>query len=608
MQGLPAQIRTARALRRCLTFSFHDLRPIPPPVTMLPTSRRSTLHLTLLSLALLAALPAASAASSTAPAPTPPSSQPLLVPYTVTPHDTLIGLNRTLFAAPGAWRDVARINHLPDSNRLTPGQVLQVPADYLHSKVVPAQLMSAFGDVRIAGKAVGAGVAFNVGDTIRTGGSSTAVVQLADGSRVRLAPDTEGRLDEQRRFQVKATAAAIDDGLVAASLRLLSGSVEVFASKVLRARPLEVSTPTAVIGVRGTTYRVRNGVTPATAAASAVDASATEVLEGKVHAQVGSSAAQSADVPAKFGAPLEPGKKPVVLPLPPAPDLSGVPESFDQLPIRFHLPGGLPLRVQVADDAGFDHIQLDLHVGTGDDVRISQLADGPWHLRVRAVSLEGLEGLDSVRDFQLHARPESPFLVDPPANAKLPVGDVALRWTHSPDASAYVVEVARDAQFAQVALRDDKVRGEQLVFHPTDSDFGAADGLYWWHAASVDAAGHRGAWSDTQALVLRPTPRAPLGRLSPDGARIELSWGGRPEDRTEVELARDAAFAQIIARGDFGAPGGKLASPSAGMVWARYRFVEPDGFKSAWSGAVKIEVESNWHKAWRALLPGALLK
>lgn len=555
-----------------------------------------------------ALLPAALAAPVAAPASAPSAPQQLLVPYTVTSHDTLIGLNKTLFAAPGVWKDVARINHLSNSNRIKPGQVLLVPADALHSKVVPAQLLSAFGDVQVAGKPVASGASIAVGDTIRTGDASTAVVQLADGSHIKLAPNTEGRLDEQRRFQVKATAAAIDDGLVAASLRLISGSVEVFASKVLRARPLEVSTPTAVIGVRGTVYRVRNDVTPATAAASAVNASATEVLEGKVHAQVGAAATQAADVPAKFGAPLEEGRKIVVLPLPPAPDLSGVPASFDHLPVKFRVPGTLPLRVQVANDAAFDHIQLDLHVGAGDEVRLPQLADGAWHLRVRAISPEGLEGLDAVRDLQLLARPESPFLLDPPASAKRPVGDVALRWTHNPDAANYVVEVARDAKFDDIALRDERVRGETVAFHPVDSDFGAADGVYWWRVLSIDANGRRGAWSDSQALVLRPTPRAPLGRLSPDGAFVELSWGGRPEDRAEVELARDEAFQQIVARGDFDAPGGKLARPPRGSYFAHYRFVEPDGFKTAWSGAVKIEVESNWHQAWRALLPDAWLK
>ncbi|HEY9024282.1 MAG TPA: FecR domain-containing protein [Burkholderiaceae bacterium] len=559
-----------------------------------------------LALALAGALPGARATPA-APAAA-PAADDLLVPYTVTTHDTLIGLNRMIFTAPGAWKEVARINHLPDSNRINPGQVLQVPARYLHSKVVPAQVLSVFGDVRIDDKPAAAGAALPVGATIRTGDASSAVVQLADGSHVKLAPDSQGRLDEQRRFQVKATAAAIDDGLVAASLRLISGTVEVFASKVLRARPLEVSTPTAVIGVRGTVYRVRNDVTPATAAASAVNASATEVLEGKVHAQVGASAAQAADVPAKFGAPLEDGRKPVVLPLPPAPDLSSVPPVFDHLPVKFRLPGVLPWRVQVANDAAFDHIQYDLHVDAGEEAYIPQLPDGRWHLRVRSVSPEGLEGLDAVREFQLLARPEAPFLIEPPAGGKRPVGDVALRWTHNPDASTFVVEVARDAKFTQVALYDEHVRGETINFHPTDSDFGAADGLYWWRVQSVNADGRRGAWSDAQALVLRPTPRAPLGQVSPDGSAIELRWGGRPEDRAEAELATDSTFRQIVARGDFETPGARLARPAAGTYFARYRYVEPDGFKTAWSAPVKIEVESSWHKAWRAMLPDAWLK
>lgn len=568
------------------------------------TSRRLVPPSDRLGSAIALALVLPFAAARAAPATT-ASSDDLLVPYTVTTHDTLIGLNRTLFAAPGVWKDVSRINHLPDSNRIDPGQVLQVPARYLHSKVVPAQVLSVFGDVRIADRPAAAGAALDVGATIRTGEASTAVVQLADGSHIKLAPESQGRLDEQRRFQVKATAAAVDDGLVAASLRLISGSVEVFASKVLRARPLEVSTPTAVIGVRGTVYRVRNDVTPATAAAGAVNVSATEVLEGKVHAQVGTSAAQAADVPARFGAPLEEGRKPVALPLPPAPDLSAVPARFDQLPIRFPVPGVLRVRVQVADDTAFDHIQFDQHFDAGEDVYIPQLADGPWHLRVRAVSPEGLEGLDALRDFRLLARPEAPFLTEPPAGGKRAVGDVTLRWTHNPDAASFVVQVARDARFEQLAQHDEHVSGETAVFHPTDSAFGAADGLYWWRVMSVAADGRRGAWSEPQALVLRPTPRAPLGQVSPDGAAIELRWGGRPEDRAEAELASDAAFQQVVTRGDYETPGTRLPRPAPGTYFARYRFVEPDGFRTSWSAPVRIEVESSWHRALGALLPAA---
>ncbi len=564
---------------------------------------RSLLHPMLLALALGVALGTAQAAP-----PAPAAGEPMLA-YTVTPHDTLIGLNRTLFARPGAWPEVARLNHLPDANRITPGQTLMIPTRLLHSRVVPARLSSAFGDVRIAGAPAATGAAINVGDAISTGAASTAVVLLADGSRIRLAPDSEGRLDEHRRFQIKATRAAVDDGLVAGTLRLVRGGVEVFASKVLRARPLEVSTPTAVIGVRGTTYRVRNDVIPATAATSAVDISATEVLEGKVHAQVGASAEQSADVPAKFGAPLEAGKAPVVLPLPPAPDLANLPPLFDRLPLRLRIAGNTPLRVQLADDAAFDHIVVDTHVAAGDELRVPGLADGRWHLRARRISPEGLEGLDGTRAFEVRAHPEAPFLIDPPANAKRPVGDVLLRWTETPDAAAYVVEVARDAAFTRLAWQASDVHGAQAVFRPTGTAFeGATDGVYYWRVDSVLADGRHGPVGESQAFILRPTPRAPQGNLSPDGSAIELMWGGRPQDRVQVELARDEAFRQIVGRGDFAAPRGRLVRPAPGTYHAHYRFVEPDGFTTAWSDSVTITVDFDWRKSWRTAVPDALLK
>ena len=433
------------------------------------------------------------------------------------------------------------------------------------------------------------------------------MIQLADGSHVKLAPSTEGRLDEQRRFKVKATAAAVDDGLVAATLRLLSGRVEVFASKVLRARPLEVSTPTAVIGVRGTVYRVRNDVTPA-----AGGRERGQHVGHRGARRQGARAGrrrrrtQSADVPAKFGAPLEAGKKPVVLPLPPAPDLSGVPALFDQLPIRLTCRGTLPLRVQVANDAAFDHIQLDLHVAAGDDVRIPRLADGAGTCACAPSAPKASKAWTRVRDFQLRARPESPFLVEPPANAKRRSATSRCAGRTTPTPRATSCEVARDAQFTQLALRDEQVRGEQ---------------------ARVPSGRLRLRRRRRRVLVARGErrrrrPPRRLGRHAgddpaPDAARAA---GPREPGRLGASSSAGAAAPKTAPRSNWRAtprssrsspaatsapPGGKLARQSAGTYCAHYRFVEPDGFKTAWSGAVKIAVESNWHEAWRALLPDA---
>jgi len=241
-----------------------------------------------------------------------------------------------------------------------------------------------------------------------------------------------------------------------------------------------------------------------------------------------------------------------------------------------------------------------VHVDAGDEVRIPGLADGSWHLRARRISPEGLEGLDGVRELQVRAHPEAPFLVEPAGGAKRPVGPVTLRWTQNAEASAYLLEVARDAGFAQPAMTQAGVHGASATFVPEGTAFGAPDGVYFWRVRSVKPDGTPGPLGESQAFVLRPTPRPPQADVSPDGRTIELAWGGREEDRARVELARDADFREVVGRGDFAGPRGQLARPPAGTYWVRQRFVEPDGFETDWSPGVRVVVDANWHQAIRA--------
>jgi hypothetical protein len=134
---------------------------------------------------------------------------------------------------------------------------------------------------------------------------------------------------------------------------VLRGSVEVFATKVLRARPLEVVTPTAVVGVRGTRFRV--GFDEAANSASRV-----EVVEGEVHFDA-ATRSTGTDVPAGFGSATDAaGIPPRVVKLLDAPDLSTLPTRFERPLVRFALPAETTaLRVQLAADAAFDRIVVD---------------------------------------------------------------------------------------------------------------------------------------------------------------------------------------------------------------------------------------------------------
>jgi hypothetical protein len=195
-----------------------------------------------------------------------------------------------------------------------PGQVLLIPTRLMRARPVPAKLVSSNGDVRAGDARAVEGGALSEGQTVQTGPGGSAVVELADGSRLRLPPSSLAQvISSQNRGtrpadagpSTAANSGPARSGWFLGALRLLSGSVEVFAAKVLRGGPLEVVTLSAVVGVRGNGFRV--GFSEAANGSARV-----EVVEGHV---------------------------------------------------RFALPGETAtLRVQVATDAAFDKIVSDPRV------------------------------------------------------------------------------------------------------------------------------------------------------------------------------------------------------------------------------------------------------
>ena len=584
-----------------------------------PRLSRPQAQLLALALALSAAvLPALSApARLTAAEP--------MVDFEVQRSDTLIWLSRDVLVAPAAWREVARLNRLPDPNRIQAGQVLRIPTRLMRVTALPAKLVGSFGDVRIGDGAALPGSAASAvegrllaalegrllaaGQTVQTGPSSSAVIEFADGSRVRLPPSSLAEVLTSQSVGVRPAGAELPAGGVvggwfSGAMRVLRGSVEVFATKVLRARPLEVVTPTAVVGVRGTGFRV--GFDEAARGKTRV-----EVLEGQVRfdaagvAQAAGAAGigPGADVPKGFGSTVDASAAaPRTVKLLEPPDLSGMLPLFERPIVHFSLPTeATPLRVQVATDEAFERIVVDQRVEPGGDVRIAGLEDGAWHLRSRRIDPNTLEGLDAKTSFVLKARPEPPAYRTPRADAKQAVGTVEFAWAANIDAAQVRLQVAEDAAFARVVqdrsgLTDDSLR--------TDI---AAPGVYFWRLASVRASGDAGPFGDAQRFELRPLPEPPQGGMSTDGRSLVFAWGGRAEDRQQVQLASDPLFAQVAAEAELSTPTWTLPTPDrGGRYFFRYRSVEPDGFVSPYSSPLLIDVPRDWSELW-LLLPLLLL-
>jgi len=529
-----------------------------------------------------------------------------MLPLVIQPGDSLWHLSNEVLTGPEAWREVARLNRLPDAGRIRAGQQLQVPLRLLRERPVPARLAVVQGAVTLDGRPAAAGEPVRTGQSLVTAADSSAVLELADGSRLRVQPGTETTLAQSARVagraagaetpQPAAADAGATDGYFAGSMRLVRGSLEVLATKLRRAKPLEVQSPTAVIGVRGTEYRVHHGDDLGTRA---------EVLEGRVRADPAAAPEAGVELGTHFGTAIaSPRATPQAVPLPEAPALVPLPPVVERTLVRLELPGEtLALRAQVAVDPAFERIVSDQRVAAGSPVRITGLADGEWFLRVRRVQPDGIEGLDSQQRFTLAARPEPPAPFAPRGGGQVGVGRVTFRWAENVEAEHYHLQVARDAAFTDLVADLPELRGASTEVQLDQP------GSYYWRMASVrppqPGQRQRGPWTDPQALKVRAAPPAASAGTSADGKRLELRWSGQPEDRQQVELSTDPQFqGPGTVRAELGEPLWLLDKPSQpGTYYFRYRSIEADGFVTPYSSTLKLEIERDTRSLWLLGVP-----
>ena len=324
---------------------------------------------------------------------TAPEIEPTLT-YTVKSSDKLMRLSAEILLNAQAWNEVARYNQLKNPNLIVPGQKLKIPVRFLKSQPVDGKIISAEGDVSLAGKPMQPGAAVGSGSQIKTAANSSAVIELADGSRIKLLPNSVAEIVNSRNYAMRDASASGSTTWFSGLMRLSSGALEALVSKnVSRASPLQIETPTSLVGVRGTEFRVAFE-DPASGSAR------TEVIEGAVRADNPVQKA-GADLPMGMGAVIKPAETDVkAVKLLPAPDMSASsaevmkPQASWAMPV---LPGAAAYRVQVASDAQFNKIVRDFKVSSGASAELASLSNGNWYARVRGIDAVGLEGYNTVK-------------------------------------------------------------------------------------------------------------------------------------------------------------------------------------------------------------------
>jgi hypothetical protein len=506
--------------------------------------------------------------------------------YTVQPGDNLYELSRRYLEDPAQWRQLQRINRVSDPRRLMPGSTLQIPASLARAQSAVADVLHVAAPVGVqvaptaasapllAGARVGEGAQIDVGE----GGFVT--LRLADGSLVRLPGGTRARLRELRH----APAA----GHVQSRIQLEQGRVDATVTPLPTPRSrFEVFTPRAVGGVRGTTFGVAVG--PGGDLIGDVREGAIEVRS--LAASRGAPALVRAGQGARVGAAVS------VASLLAAPDLSSVPDVLEDI-ARLELPlvrdaGAQAWHVRVSTDEAAQNV---VRNATFNEplARFAGVDDGNYLVSVRALDAQGIPGAQAVRRVVVNARPQAPLLLEPRPGSRAVAPMVELSCTETGGVVGYRFQVARDAAFKDLVAQTPDLDRCQHVVRTLQP------GAYLWRVAAValDAQGQRdqGPFSAPvpfEVIALPPTPDAP--RTGSGGAdTLAVAWGASPGGpwTHQLQIARDAAFAQLLDDQRLASPSFTRPMPAAGTYHLRVRQIDAQGLAGAWSASQRLDVQA----------------
>ncbi|MGL4188310.1 MAG: FecR domain-containing protein [Sphaerotilus sulfidivorans] len=482
--------------------------------------------------------------------------------HVVTREETLIALSRRLLADPRQWPQLQQHNRIADARRVPVGTVLKIPVRLLATEPVPARVLSASGEVSgPQGVAVAAGQALPQGARLQAGDGGQATLQLVDGTVLRLRAGSTVQVETSRRLP--------GSGGALSGVKVEDGQVEVQAQKRSGAGApgFQISTPQGLLGVRGTEFRV------------SVDARAettrNEVLEGQVMTE-GRDGRAGRSVAAGFGVVVDRSgtvTPPVRLLAPP--DVSAWPALQERVLVRFPIrpqPAVVAYRAQVAAaaDPAFERVLQDVR-STGAELRLVDLPDGDYRIRVRAEDAQGLQGRDALHLFTLKARPEPPLPSGPGPKAVVSGARLDLAWASVDEARSYRLQLARDE-----AMRE-PIQDQRTLAGTAWSVDALAPGVYFWRLASERSDTDQGPFGPVQRVELRALP-APLPPPRVGEDSLKLAWEGLPGQTFEVEFARSADFAvlELTRRTEQSAL--ELRLPGTGRYFVRLRARDPDGF------------------------------
>lgn len=304
--------------------------------------------------------------------------------YHIRSGDTLIDLANLYTRNSANWTILQRHNAVGDPQRLVIGSELRIPFALIPEIPAPTTAMHVSGQAQVDGVPLRAGMSINEGATVTTASDGFVTLQLSDGTKITLPRGSATQLERLRQFE----GAALTDSILHVEQGEVDSHVAPSGQGVGR---FEIRTPVAVMGVRGTRFRVQ----------TANQGARSEVLEGSVRVKTSSASSQPVALSSGYGAAIGANGALNVQPLLPAPQLGAAQRAGSgQWTAPFSpVPGAVAYLVQVSRDPEGLELTSSKQFDSV-DIRFAARRPGTHYVAVRAVDAAGLGGRDAYLAFE----------------------------------------------------------------------------------------------------------------------------------------------------------------------------------------------------------------
>ncbi|WP_415894972.1 FecR domain-containing protein [Neptuniibacter sp. PT34_22] len=515
--------------------------------------------------------------------------------YAMQPGESVWSVAHELLTDWREWKTIERLNNVRNDRQMSPGTVLKIPRNLIQEKQSDIKILDVNGDVTAQvklreGKAkallpLSRGQSLSQGDLIKTAAQASVLLEFDDGTQVLLLGDSVLRIEQ-------ATVIGNKRKVVDIKVFLEEGEAEIRANpaKVPGSRFL-IDTPVAFATTKGTTYRVR-------AQGESTAAEVTQGLIGVGNKLGATNVRQGYGTLTKAN---EPPKKPKkLLPAPVLPEIDNVVRYLPGKLAWDKLDGASQYRSQISPDQAFTAIvydQISAHPKMG---LPAALEDRSYWIRVSAISAEGLQGLSSLQQINIEARPFPPVRQGPMPSDSLYVGEIEFSWSKPELADSFVFEIAKDKSFTEIIETHDNIKETQFVAVVSEP------GNFFWRVSSVTQEGKHGPEGHAGAFKVKPVPPKPEMR-EPVSSETEISFSWQEEEGVsfyQLQLAKDKAFKQLVVDNKTEQASLAIDKPQAGTYYMRVRSIDADDYAGEWTEPQEVvQPVENW---WPMIISGSL--